>query len=130
MQIKTQPQLQSLKPQQLSIFQVKQVPPKMLHLVQIQQKKVLHHLQQIVKQVQIQRQINLHQILKSKIARCQILILKLQVHQLLIIQQVIIAPLQRKILIVKPTRHLLIVKKVVLQPMIIVLRQQVQKIIK
>ena len=40
--------------------------------------KVLHHLQQIVKQVQIQRQINLHQILKSKIARCQILILKLK----------------------------------------------------
>ena len=39
LQIKTQPQLQSLKPQQLSIFQVKQVPPKMLHLVQIQQKK-------------------------------------------------------------------------------------------
>lgn len=74
--------------------------------------KVLHHLQQIVKQVQIQRQINLHQILKSKIARCQILILKgFQVHQLLIIQQVIIAPLQRKILIVKPTRHLLIVKR-------------------
>ena len=99
----------------------------MLHLVQIQQKKVLHHLQQIVKQVQIQRQINLHQILKSKIARCQILILKLPSSSTTDNSTSNNSTTSEKDTNSQANTTSTDSQKVVLQPMIIVLRQQVQR---